>query len=36
MKSNLTRRNFLATAGTAALAATSTSALAAESGGGKT
>ncbi len=36
MKSNLTRRNFLATAGTAALAATATSALAAESSGGKT
>ncbi|HEY9175329.1 MAG TPA: flavodoxin family protein [Verrucomicrobiae bacterium] len=33
---NLTRRNFLATAGTAALAATATSALAAESSGGKT
>ena len=36
MKSKLTRRNFLATAGTAALAATATSALAAESSGGKT
>jgi len=36
MKENVTRRNFLATAGVAALAATSTSALAAESGGGKT
>lgn len=35
MKENLTRRNFLATAGTAALAATATSALAAESSGGK-
>lgn len=35
MKSKLTRRNFLATAGTAALAATATSALAAESSGGK-
>jgi multimeric flavodoxin WrbA len=33
MKENVTRRNFLATAGVAALAATSTSALAAESGG---
>jgi multimeric flavodoxin WrbA len=31
MKQNLTRRNFLATAGTAALAATTTSALAADS-----
>ena len=36
MKPNLTRREFVATAGVAALAATSTSALAAESGGGKT
>lgn len=36
MKKQVTRRNFLATAGTAALAATTTSALAAESGGGKT
>ena len=36
MKENVTRRNFLATAGVAALAATSTSALAAESGSGKT
>lgn len=36
MKENVTRRDFLATAGVAALAATSTSALAAESGGGKT
>lgn len=33
MKENVTRRNFLATAGVAALAATATSALAAESGG---
>lgn len=33
---NITRRNFLATAGTAALAATATSALAAESSSGKT
>jgi len=33
MKENVTRRNFLATAGTAALAATATSALAAEAGG---
>jgi len=36
MKENVTRRNFLAAAGTAALAATSTSVLAAEAGGGKT
>ena len=36
MKENVTRRNFLATAGVAALAATSTSALAADSSGGKT
>jgi len=35
MKEHLTRRNFLATAGTAALAATATSVLAAEPGGGK-
>lgn len=35
MKKQVNRRNFLATAGTAMLAATSTSALAAESGGGK-
>lgn len=33
MKENVTRRNFLATAGVAALAATTTSARAAESGG---
>jgi len=33
MKENVTRRNFLATAGTAALAVTATSALAAEAGG---
>ena len=32
MKKQVTRRNFLATAGTAALAATATTALAAESG----
>ncbi len=36
MKEYVTRRNFLTTAGAAALAATATSALAAESGGGKT
>lgn len=36
MKRNLTRRNFLASAGTAALAATATSVRAAESSGGKT
>jgi multimeric flavodoxin WrbA len=36
MNENLTRRNFLSVAGTAALATTATSALAAESGGGKT
>ena len=36
MKENVTRRHFLATAGTAAVAATTTSALAAEAGGGKT
>ena len=36
MNKQVTRRNFLATAGTAALAATTTSALAAEVGGGKT
>jgi len=36
MKQNVTRRNFLATAGTAALATTTTSVLAAESGGEKT
>lgn len=35
MKENVTRRNFLATAGVAALAATSTTALAAEADGGK-
>ena len=35
MKENVTRRNFLATAGTAALAATTTAALAAEASGGK-
>ena len=32
MKQNMTRRNFLATAGTAALAASATSALAVEAG----
>jgi multimeric flavodoxin WrbA len=36
MKTNLTRRNFLASAGTAALAATAPAVLAAEGGGGKT
>jgi len=36
MKQPVTRRNFLATAGTAALAATTTSALAADASGGKT
>ena len=36
MKSNVTRRNFLATAGGAALAASTTTLLAAEPGGGKT
>ncbi len=36
MKENVTRRNFLATAGIAAVAATSVSNFAAESGGGKT
>ena len=36
MNEHVTRRNFLATASVAALAATSTSALAAEAGGGKT
>jgi multimeric flavodoxin WrbA len=36
MKENVTRRHFLAAAGTAALAGTATSALAAEAGGGKT
>jgi multimeric flavodoxin WrbA len=36
MKQNVNRRNFLATAGVAALAATSTSVVAAEAGGGKT
>jgi multimeric flavodoxin WrbA len=36
MSKQVTRRNFLATAGTAALAATATSALAAETEGGKT
>lgn len=36
MKDNVSRRDFLATAGVAALAATSTSSLAAESGGSKT
>lgn len=35
MKENVTRRDFLATAGVAALAATSTSTVAAESAGGK-
>jgi multimeric flavodoxin WrbA len=35
MKENVTRRNFLATAGTAALAATTTAALAADASGGK-
>jgi len=36
MKQSVSRRNFLATAGVAALAATSTSVVAAEAGGGKT
>jgi multimeric flavodoxin WrbA len=36
MKENVTRRNFLATAGIAAVAATTVSTLAAESGAGKT
>jgi multimeric flavodoxin WrbA len=36
MKENVTRRNFLATAGIAAVAATTVSTVAAESGGGKT
>jgi len=36
MQENVTRRNFLATAGIAAVAATSVSNFAAESGGGKT
>ncbi len=35
MKENVTRRNFLATAGVAAMAATTVSTFAAESGGGK-
>jgi multimeric flavodoxin WrbA len=35
MNQNVTRRNFIATAGAAAVAATSTSALAAEAGSGK-
>ena len=35
MKEPVTRRNFLATAGVAALAATSTSVVAAEAGGNK-
>ena len=36
MKQNVTRRNFIATAGAAAVAATSTASLAAEAGSGKT